>query len=122
MKRNYYALALLVLLGITVAGTQVYVSGALKSFRQDVTTAYCYAQSGDYPAAKTLLYEISAKAKAQGPWLSLFVRRSLLDKAGETLATLPYYAQADNAADLSVEIFRAYAQLTQIEQSFIAVF
>ena len=122
MKKNLYAVALLVLLGATVFSTRYYVCKSLTATQKEIVSAYALTQTGDYETANIKLTLACRDAQKRNIWLSFFIRRSLLDKTNETLATLPRYTQPDNEADLAVEISRAYAQLGQIKDLFITVF
>lgn len=122
MKKNLYAVALLAVLAFGVVGAKLYVCTTVQTVQASILTAYAYTEVGDYEAAKVGFTLASRDAQKQSRILGLFMRRSVLDKANETLATLPRYTQPDNQADLAVEVSRACAQLGQITESFVAVF
>ena len=118
MRRNWYALLLLMILAIFLSGSAAYVRGTADGMRRDVGTAHASALLGDYDGARRAFEATALAAKRQGFALRLFVRRTLVDKVDETLAVLPHYAEPDNAADLAVEAARAVALIDQMEASF----
>lgn len=122
MKRNLYAVLLLSVLLAVVCGSGRAVSGCIGQTEQELYVAYRLAMDGQYPDAAEAYRTTAENNRRRSLVLCLFVRRSLLDKINETLATLEYYALPDNPADLAVETARAFAQLEQLEESFIAVF
>ena len=98
------------------------MSGCIGRTEQELHAAYRLALDGQYPDAAEAYRTTAENSRRRSLVLCLFVRRSLLDKINETLATLEHYALPDNPADLAVETARAFAQLEQLEESFIAVF
>ncbi len=118
MKRNWYALLLLMLLAIFLSGSAAYVHGTADRMRREVGTAHADALLGDYDGARRAFAATAQAARQQGFLLRLLVRRAVVDKVDETLAVLPHYALRDNAADLAVETARAYALIDQMEASF----
>ncbi|MBE5036715.1 DUF4363 family protein [Subdoligranulum sp. DSM 109015] len=122
MKRNLYAVLLLSVLLAVVYGSGRAVSGCIGQTEQELYVAYRLAMDGQYPDAAEAYRTTAENNRRRSLVLCLFVRRSLLDKINETLATLEHYALPDNPADLAVETARAFAQLEQLEESFIAVF
>lgn len=119
MKRNWYALLILIALAGTVYGTCVLVDDTAAALEQDLRQAYACALVQDYPAARAAYLSINENAMRQSKWLGLLVRRNLLDQLNQTVATLAHYATEDNQADLNVEMARALAQLQQLRRSFI---
>ncbi len=118
MKRNAYAIALLVLLALLLGGSGLYVHATAEELRQDINNAYALALRADYAGAQRAYRATVAVAEARGGALRLFVRRALVDKLQETIATLPHYAHPDNRADLAVETARANAQIEEMATSF----
>ena len=104
MRRNWYALLLLMILAIFLSGSATYVRAS--------------ALLNDYDGARRAFEATALAARKQGFALRLFVRRTVVDRVEETLAVLPHYAEPDNAADLAVEAARAYALIDQMEASF----
>lgn len=121
-KRNLYAVLLLAVLFAIVYGSGKAVSHCIGQTEQQLQAAYALAQAQQYPASAQAYRSAAENARRHSRFLCLFVRRSLLDKVNETLATLEFYALPDNPADLAVETARAFSQLEQLEESFIAVF
>ncbi len=122
MKRNLYAVLLIALLLAVVIGSGRIVSDNISKTEEELHQAYCLAMSGQFEAAAQSFRTAANNSCSRSRILCLFVRRSLLDKVNETLATLEHYALPDNPADLAVETARAFSQLEQLEESFIAVF
>lgn len=118
MKRNWYALVMLVLLALLLCGSGLYVHTAAQTLEQSIGRAYACTLVQDYGGARRAFCATAALAERQGHWLRLCVRRALVDKLQETVATLPHYAQPDNQADLAVEVARAHAQLEEMASSF----
>ena len=108
MKRNWYAIAILVLLAAVLLGCKQYVSATAGSLRAQVQSAYAQTLTQQYPQASKKL--------------GLLVRRNALDRMNETMAVLPQYANPENQADLAVEAARVLAQIDQLEQCFTGTF
>ena len=122
MKRNWYAAIILVTLAALLIGCSKFVASSSEKMRQSVRTAYAYAQVQEYAQAKTAYHAAAAQAAQDSPVLGLLVRRNLLDRVNETMATLAEYAQEDNLSDLAVETQRVCAQISQMEKSFVGIF
>lgn len=118
MKRNWYALVLLLLLGAGLWWASWYVHTAADQTRLELRQAYACTLALDYNAAKTAFHAAADHARRRSPVLLLLVRRNLVDQLNQTLATLPAYANPDNQADLEVEVRRALSQLQQLQASF----
>lgn len=121
-KRNLYAVLLLAALLAIVYGSGRAVSVCILRTEQELQSAYSLALQGQYADAAKAYRLAADNSQNRSRILCLFVRRNLLDKINETLATLEHYALPDNPADLAVETARAFSQLEQLEESFIAVF
>ena len=121
-KRNLYAVLLVAVLLAIVVGSGRIVSDNIGKTEEELHQAYGLALSGQFEAAAQGYRTAAENSCNRSRILCLFVRRSLLDKVNETLATLEHYALPDNPADLAVETARAFSQLEQLEESFIAVF
>ncbi|MGN0975355.1 MAG: hypothetical protein ACI4OL_05080 [Gemmiger sp.] len=122
MKRLWYAGILLALLAVAVSASAFWVQDAAGQIDNAVRTAYACALQEDYVGSRAAYLAAVELNRAKRHGLDLFVRRSLLDKIGETLATLPSYATPDNMADLSVETARVREQLRQMTMSYLAWF
>lgn len=122
MKRNRYAAVILVLLLALLVGSGCYVNTTAQTMRNQLQTAYACSVMQDYTAARYAYQSAAEYASQKSHWLALLVRRNLLDKVNETMATLPSYANPDNQADLSVETARACRQIDQMQWSFIGIF
>lgn len=122
MKRNLYAVLLLLLLLCLAAGAERYVARCAASTRTAVAQARQLAEDGRYAEARRGFDAAAENSLAQSRWLFLLVRRSLMDEINESLAILAQYTRPDNLADLAVESARVTAQLYQLEASFGAVF
>ena len=105
-----------------VVGSGRIVSDGIGKTEEELHRAYTLALNGQFEAAAQNYRTAAENTRRRSQILCLFVRRSLLDKVNETLATLEHYALPDNPADLAVETARAFSQLEQLEESFIAVF
>lgn len=119
MKRNWYAAAILLLLILALFGCNEYVKMSAQAMRQDVQTAYAYAQASDFERARDAYSKAADNAKTRCRRLELLIRRSLLDKVTETMSVLYFYAQPDNLSDLAVETARVCALIDQMENSFV---
>lgn len=122
MKRNLYAALLLLVICCVTMVSDRYVSDCAGRLRADVNAACQNAQAGQYAQAQQALCAAAETGRQRSRLLFLLVRRSLLDEINESLALLPEYAQPDNLADLCVECARVTAQLTQLEESYGAIF
>ena len=117
MKRNWYAIAILVLLAAVLLGCKQYVSATAGSLRAQVQSAYAQTLTQQYPQAQA-----AHSARQASKKLGLLVRRNALDRMNETMAVLPQYANPENQADLAVEAARVLAQIDQLEQCFAGTF
>lgn len=122
VKRNWYAVCILVLMGVLLFGCRQYVSHTADSLRTQVQSAYAQTLMQQYPQARQSFRQAAQSAKQASKKLGLLVRRSALDRMNETMAVLPQYANADNQADLAVETARVLAQINQLEQCFCGTF
>lgn len=122
MKRNWYALTILLVLALFLAGGGWYVQKSTQELYRGVQQAYACTHLQDYDAARTAYYAVAAKAEQQYTGLTLLLRRNLVDQLNQTLATLPSYANPDNQQDLSVENARACAQIKQLQISYFFLF
>ena len=118
MKRNWYAIAILVLLAAVLLGCKQYVSATAGSLRAQVQSAYAQTLTQQYPQAR----QAARSARQASKKLGLLVRRNALDRMNETMAVLPQYANPENQADLAVEAARVLAQIDQLEQCFTGTF
>lgn len=118
MKRNWYALALLILLSAGLWWASWFVQRSAAQTQLELRQAYACTLAQDYNAAQTAFYTAAANVKERSRILLLLVRRNLVDQLNQTMATLPSYANPDNQADLAVEVSRALAQLSQLQASF----
>lgn len=118
MNRNWYAVVTLALLALLVGCSGLYVHTTADRLRQDAADAYACSLAQDYTGARQGFADLEAQMKRHGLWLRLVVRRALVDKVEETVATLPHYASPDNQADLAVEAARVQALIDQMESSF----
>lgn len=123
MKRNWYAIAILVLLAAVLLGCKQYVSATAGSLRAQVQSAYAQTLTQQYPQAQQAFRQAGAQCKA-GPAKSwgCWCGRNALDRMNETMAVLPQYANPENQADLAVEAARVLAQIDQLEQCFTGTF
>lgn len=122
MKRNWYALVILLLLALCLTGGGIYLRRTTQRLYLGVQRAYACTEWQDYEGARQAYHTVNSQMRQDYTALSLLVRRNLLDLLEQTLATLPAYANPDNAADLAVESARACAQLRQIEQAYFYLF
>lgn len=122
MKRNRYALGILLLLALTLFGCWRFVNGSSQTMQSEIRGAYALAAAGDYPAARRHFADAAAHAERQSRMLGLLVRRTQLERISETMAVLAEYAGPDNLADLAVETERVCAQIEQMKRSFLGVF
>lgn len=123
MKRNWYAIAILVLLAAVLLGCKQYVSATAGSLRAQVQSAYCAdtdaavpAGAAGFPAGRAQCKAGQQKAGAAG------APPTRLDRMNETMAVLSQYANPENQADLAVEAARVLAQIDQLEQCFTGTF
>ena len=119
MKRNWYAIAILVLLAAVLLGCKQYVSATAGSLRAQVQSAYAQTLTQQYQQA---FRQAAHSARQASKKLGLLVRRNALDRMNETMAVLPQYANPENQADLAVEAARVLAQIDQLEQCFTGTF
>ena len=115
MKRNWYAIAILVLLAAVLLGCKQYVSATAGSLRAQVQSAYAQTLTQQYPQAQQAFRQAAHSARQASKKLGL-------DRMNETMAVLPQYANPENQADLAVEAARALAQIDQLEQCFTGTF
>ena len=120
MKRNWYAIAILVLLAAVLLGCKQYVSATAGSLRAQVQSAYAQTLTQQY--AQQAFRQAAHSARQASKKLGLLVRRNALDRMNETMAVLPQYANPENQADLAVEAARVLAQIDQLEQCFTGTF
>ena len=120
MKRNWYAIAILVLLAAVLLGCKQYVSATAGSLRAQVQSAYAQTLTQQYP--QEAFRQAAHSARQASKKLGLLVRRNALDRMNETMAVLPQYANPENQADLAVEAARVLAQIDQLEQCFTGTF
>lgn len=120
MRRNLYAVILLALLAATVTGSELWVQHTAQELDRGVRLAYACAIQGDYDGSRAAYHAVADQNRQYRRALNFLVRRSLLDKIGETLATLSSYAGPDNMADLAVETHRACEQIDQMRLSYLA--
>ncbi len=118
MKRNWYAIAILVLLAAVLLGCKQYVSATAGSLRAQVQSAYAQTLTQQYPQAQQAFRQAAHSARQASKKLGLLVRRNALDRMNETMAVLSQYANPENQADLAVEAARVLAQIDQLEQCF----
>ena len=90
MKRNWYAVVILLMLCLLLLAAGRYVDRTTEALVQQVQAAYALAMQGDCPAAR----------RAYG------------------MAVLPPCAETDSLADLEMETQRACTQIEQVRQSF----
>ena len=121
MKRNWYAIAILVLLAAVLLGCKQYVSATAGSLRAQVQSAYAQTLT-QHPQAQQAFRQAAHSARQASKKLGLLVRRNALDRMNETMAVLPQYANPENQADLAVEAARVLAQIDQLEQCFTGTF
>ena len=122
MKRNWYAAAILLTLGLLLWLAGRYVAATTDAMQREVQTAYQLAEQGDYPAARRAYSRAANRALRSTQILGLLVRRNILDQLNQTLAVLPPCAEADSLADLEMETQRACTQIEQVRQSFFSGF
>lgn len=122
MKRNLYAVLLLILVVCIVASSGWYVSRCAKQNRVRIESAYQSALRGEYDTAKQEFSAVANTSQRQSKLLFLLVRRSILDEINESLSLLDRYSTPDNLADLGAETARVTSQLEQLEDSFWAIF
>ena len=122
MKRNWYAIAILVLLAAVLLGCKQYVSATAGSLRAQVQSAYAQTLTQQYPQAQQAFRQAAHSARQASKKLGLLVRRNALDRMNETMAVLPQYANPENQADLAVEAARACEQLDQLTDCYNARF
>ena len=123
MKRNWYAIAILVLLAAVLLGCKQYVSATAGSLRAQVQSGICAdTDAATYPQAQQAFRQAAHSARQASKKLGLLVRRNALDRMNETMAVLPQYANPENQADLAVEAARVLAQIDQLEQCFAGTF
>ena len=122
IKRNWYAVLILIALSLALLGCRHYVHTTAQGLQQEVQQAYACTLRQDYAAAQQAFSEAEAHARQASKVLGLVVRRTALERVNETMAVLSSYANPDNQADLSVETARACAQIRQMEKSFLGTF
>ena len=117
MKRNWYAVVILLMLCLLLLAAGRYVDRTTAALVQQVQAAYALAMQGDCPAARRA-YGRAEKARESSGLLNLLVRRNILDQMNQTMAVLPPCAETDSLADLEMETQRACTQIEQVRQSF----
>lgn len=122
MRRNWYAVVLLVLLTLLLYAASRYINTSTKALDNELSTAYAYAEAQDYEYARAAFTQAANRAAGYSRIWMLLIRRSLVDQLNQTLATIPSYVSEENLADLAVETARARTQVRQIKQSFFSWF
>ena len=120
MKRNWYAAVILLILALLLWGAGRYVNRTTDAMQQELRAAYALAVQGKLPAARRAYEAAAAEAEQSCKWMSLLVRRNILDQLVQTLAVLPPCAEADSLPDLEMETQRACTQIEQVRQSFFS--
>ncbi|UYJ35328.1 MAG: DUF4363 family protein [Oscillospiraceae bacterium] len=118
MKRNWYAVVILLMLCLLLLAAGRYVDRTTEALVQQVQAAYALAMQGDCPAARRAYGRAAEKARESSGLLNLLVRRNILDQMNQTMAVLPPCAETDSLADLEMETQRACTQIKQVRQSF----
>lgn len=118
MRRNWYAILLLLVLALLLGCSANYVRQTSDQMRRGVDAAYACTLTQDYDGARRAYQAAVRLGEQHALRLRLVVRRTLVDKVEETMAVLPCYATPDNQADLAVETARAKALIDQMEASF----
>ena len=80
MKRNWYAIAILVLLAAVLLGCKQYVSATAGSLRAQVQSAYAQTLTQQYPQAQQAFRQAAHSARQASKKLGLLVRRNALDR------------------------------------------
>ena len=122
MKRNWYAVLLLLLLGCCVFAAGRYITQTTAAMQESLQAAYALAEQGNCPAAQTAYRQAAAQARRYSRVLLWFVRRNNIEQMNQTLAVLAPCAEPDSLADLEMETRRAEEQIKQIRQSFFGGF
>lgn len=122
MRRNWYAVALLLLLALALCSAGNYIARSTQQLEQDLSAAYACAEARQFSAAKGAYHAAANQSKQASAIWYLLIRRSLVDQLNQTLATIPSYVSEENLADLAVETARAREQVSQIRQSFFSWF
>ena len=122
MKRNWYAIAILVLLAAVLLGCKQYVSATAGSLRAQVQSAYAQTLTQQYPQAQQAFRQAAHSARQASKKLGLLVRRNALDRMNETMAVLPQYANPENQADLAVEAHGCWRRSTSWSSALRAHF
>ena len=104
MKRNLYAVLILLMLCLLLLAAGRYVDRTTAALAQQVQAAYALAIQGDCPAARRAYGRAAEKARENSSLLNLLV--------------LPPCAETDSLADLEMETQRACTQIEQVRQSF----
>lgn len=94
MKRNWYAIAILVLLAAVLLGCKQYVSATAGSLRAQVQSAYAQTLTQQYPQAQQAFRQAAHSARQASKKLGLLVRRNALDRS-ESSSGLFYPKSAD---------------------------
>ena len=76
MKRNWYAIAILVLLAAVLLGCKQYVSATAGSLRAQVQSAYAQTLTQQYPQAQQAFRQAAHSARQDSKKLGLLVRRN----------------------------------------------
>ena len=108
MKRNWYAVVILLMLCLLLLAAGRYVDRTTAALVQQVHAAYARRAYG----------RAAEKARESSVLLNLLVRRNILDQMNQTMAVLPPCAETDSLADLEMETQRACTQIEQVRQSF----
>lgn len=122
MKRNWYAVAILLVLCLLLYLAGRYVTDTTDAMQAGVQRAYALAEQGDYPASRAAYAQTTRRAERDSALLALLVRRNIIDQLNQTMAVLPPCAEADSLADLEMETQRACAQIAHVRQSFFGGF
>lgn len=118
MKRNLYAVLILLFLGGVLGGCRLYVRHTTQQLQSRVQSAYEQTLRQEYSGARRSFRDAQRECRKASKILGWMVRRTALERVNETMAVLAEYANAENQADLAVETARVCEQIEQLENSF----
>ena len=122
MKRNWYAIAILVLLAAVLLGCKQYVSATAGSLRAQVQSAYAQTLTQQYPQAQQAFRQAAHSARQASKKLGLLVRRNALDRMNETMAVLPQYANRKTRPTLRWKLHGCWRRSTSWSSALRAHF
>lgn len=122
MKRNWYAIAILVLLAAVLLGCKQYVSATAGSLRAQVQSAYAQTLTQQYPPGAAGFPAGRAQCKAGQQKAGAAGAPQRAGSHERNHGGFAAVCQPGKPGRLAVEAARVLAQIDQLEQCFTGTF